>query len=139
MELKIHDPHEFLTIDFGKWLVSTIRSKLIHSISKYNFARWDNFLNTSEVFKKLYVNNYKTETLIIFAANNIVCKRAGEDLVVRFNNTKWVPGFDRVNLYSLLKTINYGTLDVKSCPIFTDVFKSFKDNIQTYVNLYYGL
>lgn len=139
MELRIHDPHEFLTRDFCQWLVANIRAKIINSMRKYNLDKWTEFLNNSTMFKKIYKDTYKTETLIVFACNNLVFKRVNDDIVIQFDNTKWVTGFDRVNLFSTLKMINYGTLDMKSCPIFTDVFKSFKDNIQNYVNLYYGL
>ena len=73
----------------------------------------------------------------MFAADNLLCTCANGEVVITFNKTKFVQGYDRLQLVTLIKTINYGTLDIKGCPIFTDTLKYFETNIDTYIKLYY--
>ena len=50
---------------------------------------------------------------------------------------KFVSGYDRLNLERVLKTINYGTLSIKACPIVSNVFAYFAEDIVSYARQYY--
>ena len=136
MKLHVYDDHKFVDIGFGFWLIPMIRAKLITNSRRYKLANWDKFLNESESISRLYSRKYTTQEIIIFAANNLTCKGIDGDINILFAE-KPVPGFDRLSLNSIIKTINYGTLDVKACPIFTDTLNFFAENINTYLQMYY--
>ena len=138
MDLRIYDSHNFVDVDFGLWLINRIRVKLVSNISKYDLQVWDNFLNNSKELRRLYTKKYKTEDLIIFASNNLTCSGDSGEITISFNPNQFAPGFDRIRLNTLLKTINYGTLDTKGCSIFSDTFNYFSENIDQYVSLYYN-
>ena len=139
MELRIRDSQGFVDDGFGYWLLPRIKSKLISNISRYKTVNWDKYLTESENLNRLYKKEYKVSDIIIFAANNLVCNGSDGDISIQFDNTKFVPGFDRIRLSTIVKLVNYGTLDMKACPIFTDTFHYFANNIDSYVGLYYRL
>lgn len=139
MELRIRDSANIIGVDFGYWLIPKIRAKLVSNIKNYYLVNWDKYLTNTETIKRLYKKDYKAAEIIIFAANNLVCTGTDGELVIRFNDVKFIPGFDRLNLGVAVKTLNYGTLDIKGCSIFTDTLTSFADDIDTYVSLYYRL
>ena len=138
MELRIRDSQNIIDIDFGLWLLPRIRSKLVSNIQKYILVNWDKYLTNSDKLPRIYKKDYRTEDIIIFAAKNLVCKGVAGDISIQFDANKFVPGFDRVKLNVLVKTINYGTLDIKGCPIFEDTFKYFSTSIDDFVKSYYS-
>ena len=138
MELRIRDSQMILDEAFGHWLIPIIKTKLISNIRKYKFNNWDEYLTSSTAVARLYDRKYTAAEVVIFAAKNLVCKGASGEIVISFDNTKFVPGFDRLRLNTIIKTINYGTLEVKQCSIFTDTLNHFADNIDKYVSLYYN-
>lgn len=139
MELRIRDSQQVIDEGFANWLSFLIKTKLISNIGKYKLVNWDKYLTTSDSVNRLYKKDYRTSEVIIFAANNIVCSCVPGEVVITFDNTKFVLGFDRLRLSTIVKTINYGTLDIKGCPIFIDTLTYFEENIDTYIRLYYGL
>ena len=139
MELRVRDSNKIIDVDFGAWLSNRIKIKLLSNSKKYNFVHWDKYLSESETLKRLYKKDYKAMDVIVFASKNIVCKGTDGEISITFDNTKFVPGFDRLPLVTLVKTINYGTQDSKGCPIFTDTFNYFVKNLDTYVGMYYSL
>ena len=116
-----------------------IRAKLIVNAFNYKLQLWDKYLSESNSVKRLYNKDYKALDVILFAANNLVCKGTDGEVSIQFNDTKFVPGFDRLKLGVIVKTINYGTLDVKACSIFTDTFNYFAKDIDIFVKEYYKL
>lgn len=139
MRLLIRDSSKFVDRDFGNWLQIRIRSKLIVNAFNYKLQLWDRYLSESGSVRRLYNRDYKALDVIMFAANNLVCKGTDGEVSIQFNDKKFVPGFDRLRLDVIVKTINYGTLDVKACSIFTDTLNYFAKNIDTFVKEYYKL
>lgn len=138
MELRIRDSQMILDEDFGRWLLPIIRVNLISSIRKYKFDLWNEYLTSSTSVNRLYDKTYTANEIIIFAANNLIYKGSTGEIIISFDNNKFVPGFDRLRLATIIKTINYGTLEIKQCSIFTDTFNYFAENIDKYVGLYYN-
>ena len=139
MELRIRDSNNIVDEEFGHWLIPRIKTKLISNIGTYKLQNWDKYLTDSTTLKRLYEKDYKAADIVVFAANNLVCTGSDGDISIQFNTNKFVPGFDRAKLITLVKTINYGTLDTKGCPIFTDTLNYFAKHINNYVNMYYRL
>lgn len=140
MELRIQDDKGLVDTSFGNWLIIRIQAKLISNISKYKgLVSWDKYLNESTTIDRLYDIEYHTSDIVIFAAKNLVCDGTDGEIVIHFDFNKFVPGFNRLKLDTLIRTINYGTRDIKACPIFTESFNYFANDIGTYVRQYYML
>ena len=137
MELRIKDENQIVDTDFDKWLIPYIRVKIFASLGQYNLQQWDAYLTTSKNVPRLYDKTYSTREVIQFACQHLVCKGVPSEISIQFDNTQFVPGFDRLRLTTLVKTINYGTLDMNGCPIFSDVFTWFIENIDDYIKFYY--
>ena len=138
MELRLRDSQNILNIDFGIWLIPMIKTRIISNYKKYNFVHWEKYLNETEDVIRLYTKHYSVFESINFACKNIVCDGKSGEISIHFNNNIYVPGFDRWKLSSFIKTINYGTLQIKGCPIFTDSLNEIAKDIDTYVGLYYN-
>lgn len=139
MILRITDQSEILDKHFGTWLISHIRTKLIVNIHNYNFVNWDNYLSTSVEINRLYKRPYKTSEYIVLASKCIVCRGKPGEIFIEINPNIFCPGIDRLKLNTLLKTINYGTLNIKGCPIISDTFNFFEKNIHRYASMYYNM
>lgn len=139
ISLNLHDSNKIIDIDFGYWLASKIKLKLLSNFRNYKFTNWDNFLNESKDIVRLYKRTYTVYEVVVFASSNIVCNATEGNIVISIDNNKLVPGFDRLKLSTIIKTINYGTLEIKGCPLFTDTFNHFAENIGEYASIYYGI
>lgn len=139
MELRIFDKDQFVTVDFGKWLIPHIRSKVISSIDKTKLSALDNYLAETALIKPLSKTPPKTFDVIVFIANNLKCEGTDGEIYITVSKTAFVPGFDRLKAEIAAKLINYGNLEVKGYSIFTDSFNEIAKNIDTYVGLFYNL
>ena len=139
MELQINDSNNIIDVDFGRWLQSLIRIKLISSINKDKLIQLDNYFTNDASIRRLYNKLYYTKDLIILAANNLVCSGTKGAITIKIKNNVFVPGYDRLNLSEAIKLINFGNLSVKGCFLFTNVFDYFSDNINQYVRYFYRL
>lgn len=139
MELRLQDSEKILSTDFGQWLIKLIRTRLISNSRKYNFSNIDRYLTESPSILRLYQKRYSTFDIIVFASQHLKCTGTDGEITIHFDNNVFVPGFDRWKLSSCLKTINFGTTDLKGCPIFTDTFNIFASDIDAYIRLFYNV
>lgn len=140
MELHVFDKDQLIDVDFGSWIIPKIRAKLMSSYKNYQFDNWEQYINTSDEVKRIYSHNkYNVFDIILLCSNNLVCEGTAGNIRIHINKNKFVPGYDRLNLEQIMKTINYGKLSIKACPIITDVFGYFAEDILSYVRQYYML
>lgn len=139
MELRIFDKNQFVTVEFGNWLIPQIKSKIISSIDKSKLIPWDSYFNENESIKKLYRKAPKTFDIIVFIANNLVCTGVEGEIFITVSNTSFIPGFDRFRADIAAKLINYGNLEMHGYSIITDSFSHFATKIDDYVRSYYML
>ena len=138
MRLVVTDKDNIIDVDFGLWLCNLIKLKIQALLSKYNFNAWDNYLTTSQL-PRMYSREYRAEDVIIQAANNLVCTGGPGNISIHVNTAQLTSGFKQVKLNTLVKTINYGSLNIKGCPIITDVFTDIAKHIDKYVLVYYDV
>lgn len=138
MKLHVHDTDGLVDVEFGNWLIPILQSKLTSNLHKYNFHNWTRYLNETDSISRLYTSyDYDAKSVILQAIKCLVCKGSSGDITISIDSKKFVSGFDRVNLYSLTKMINYGNLEIKGCTLFTDTFNEVANTIESYVQLYY--
>lgn len=138
MQLKVTDEDKIIDTDFGLWLCDIIKLNIKSQLSKYNFTVWNNYLTTSQL-PRMYSRNYCAEDIMIQAANNLVCTGGPGNISIHVNTAQLTSGFKQIKLNTLVKTINYGILSIKGCPIITDVFTDVAKHIDQYVTAYYDV
>lgn len=139
IQLRIKDNTGIVQQDFGIWLIPKIKLSLLANIKKFNFSQWNEFLTTSDKLTRLYKKDYTVSEIVEFASKNLQCSNIVNGISIHFKNNVVVPGFDRLNLNAIIKTINYGTLDTKPCPIFTATMNEYAENINEYARVYYDV
>lgn len=136
MQLKITLNDFNAGLDFAGWLKENIRQQLIASINIKKLQSWDIFLNKQSSYKSIYKKKIIPADIIIAAANNLVIKSSESKYSIMINPNIFTFGLDRVKLSSLCRLINYGNQEIKGYSIFTEVFKHFSDNIESYLTQY---
>lgn len=137
MELNIRDKDSLVDLHFGRWLITKLRAKILQEVTKSNLSVWDTYLNTTDDLTRLFNKEYTAAEIFLFAATKLVCQGNQGNITISIPQGLFVPGYDRLNLLSILKTINYGTRDKKGVPILTNSFRYFENNIQDFARLYY--
>lgn len=136
MRIEIADPTGILTIKFGQWLIKQIQSEIAATVNSAKLEKWDKFFATTDEYKSIYSKPVTTKSILLAGLKSLVCDIGVGKLIIRFNSTLFVPGMNHVNLETTIKLINYGTVDVKGYPIFSDTFVRVADNINDYVSMY---
>lgn len=137
MKLHVTDSSEYVDLLFGQWLCSQIKNKLLSQINSYELTKLDEYLTTEDLIPKLYSRRYFAKDIILQGSQHLVCTGDSGNFFIHVDENVFASGFDRVKLVDLCKLINYGTLNLKGCSIFTDVFQYFSDNLTTYLHVYY--
>lgn len=136
MKLEISDPKNLLDRSFITWFKTKIRNKLIATIEDKKLIVWDEFFNNNPVYISIYKKKISTRDIIIAGANNLDYTKSESNFIITINNNIFTPGLDRIKLQSICKLINFGNLEIKGYPIFTDTFDYFAESIQDYVDRY---
>ena len=139
MKLAIFDANELIDIDFIKWLILRIRNTIIQNINNDKLKKWDEFFNSSTVYKNIYKKKISTRDIIISGACNLTYLTTESEFIIQINPNIFTPGLDRVKLNAICKLINFGNLEISGYKIFTDVFNKFALEISDYVDLYLSI
>lgn len=137
MKLVITDSSGFVDKQFGEWLLDKIILYILSQAAKYNFSKWDKYINTTESFKRLYTKHYKCHELVKEIANSLTVLEITDGIEIRIDPNNFLQGFDRIRLETFGKLLNYGTLTIKGTSLFTDSFNYFEKNIKSFFNTYY--
>lgn len=138
MYLKLTDSSNVIDYGFGLWLISKIKTRLLSNIDTKKLVHWNNYFSELPS-NEASIQDNSSQQIIVFAVSNLTCKLNQGELIITYDQTKFIPGYDRLKLSTAIKTINYGTLSIKGYPIFSDTFKYFAENIDTYIKLYYNI
>ncbi len=136
MKLEINDPKNLLDRSFIQWLKVKIRDKIIAGINPKKLIIWDEYLNNNPVYKSIYKKKISALDIIVAGAMNLDFNESGSDFMIYINRNIYTPGLDRVKLETLCKLINFGDLNNKGYPIFTDTFDYFAESIHDYIDRY---
>lgn len=139
MQLKLLDPNKFVDVAFGKWLIRHIQVQLLTNIDTKKLLRWDKYLTESNKIPRLYNKQYRAEDFIIIAVNNLICTGTDGEIVIKINPVIMAPGLDRIKLVDLMRLINYGNIQQKGYPLFSDTFREVSNSINSYLQSYYKL
>lgn len=140
MKLEISDPKNLLDRSFIMWLKVKIRDKILSDIDSKKLINWDKYFNNNNVYKSIYKKKISSLDIVTAGAVNLDFTKSESNFLIFVNRNISAPGLDRIKLETVCKLINFGDLETKGYPIFTDTFEYFAKNIQDYVDRYlYGI
>jgi len=134
MKLILFDTERKYTDDF----IDFLKTKMIYAgLGEYNPKKTvlhEVYIN--EFYKSKFKKHISAREVIISGLYNISWQRYVDKIVIEINPNQLIAGTD-AKLYEVCKLINFGTLDLPAYPIFTDLFETFKRNIDRWYD-YYG-
>lgn len=136
MRIEIKSDSELIDKDFGYFLIELIQEEIRNKLNPLKLVKLNKYIKENEVFKSVYRKHITCEEIIIIGSRNLICKETSTKIIIEINNNILIPGLDRVKINSACKLINYGTIDIKGYPIFTNIFNEFTNNIDLFVDRY---
>lgn len=136
MKLQIQDPENELTREFALWLIERIKFYFESEVDPKKLIQWDTYLNKLDQIQSLTSKPVSSERILHFGIESLTARKIPKQLDIIFANNKFVPGLDRVNLYTICKLITFGNQEISGYPILLTTLQHFADNINFYVNLY---
>ena len=135
---------------FAKFVAERLAMEIITTADEAELIRWDalfllmqNDKGKIRFVDKTTLKSIKegttgvTLSLIIDACESLVCDDKDDFITVGINPSTLAKNFSQsIKLATVCKMINYGTVDVKGYPIFTQCFAEAKENLGVYVNKY---
>lgn len=126
MNLIIENKNKLDLDSFTIWLLDIIKK---YFVSYCDYLKLNKF--NGEVWQKYTINNI--DEWFYEIVDNLQIKSQNNNYIIQINPYKQIEG---ISLINLAKFINYGNLNNKGYPIFTQVFNYFADNLQDFYNLY---
>lgn len=138
-----------------EFLLKRLGTNIITSVDKEQLVRWDAlFLLLEDNDKKVNLSNLRgvdvslsnsiksgstgvTLSLIIDASKSLTFSEKDDVCIIEINPQAKAKNFTGgFSLSDICSLINYGNVDIKGYPIFTENFRELKDNIKYYINAF---
>ncbi len=126
MNLIIENKDKLDLNSFTSWLLDIIKK---YFVDYCDYSKLNKF--NGEIWQKYTINNIDKWFYEII--DNLQIKSQNNNYIIQINPYKQIEG---ISLINLAKFINYGNLNNRGYPIFTQVFNYFSDNLQDFYNLY---
>ena len=109
---------------FAQWLLSKVRLMLVQKLSDEKLA-----------LLELKYKELPVLEIVEQGIDSLEVAQSSDKIVIEIPVTR---SFNRTGykLVQLCKIVNYGCLDIRGYPIFTDVFSSVSANVQSYYTQY---
>lgn len=140
---------------FAKFVAERLAMDIITTTDEAELVRWDALfllmqndkgkIDLSQIKRvdKQTLNNIKqgktgvTLSLIIDACQSLICNDREDFITISINPSVYAKNFlHSVKLATVCELINYGNVDVKGYPIFTQRFAEVREHLTEYVNKY---
>lgn len=138
MNITIKDEKDLLTIDFLNWLLEELKDLILSKLNPSKIKAFDNYLNKTDIFKLHALKKYSCLSFINFSLKHLILTKHNTTITIKFSNKIYLTGLTLTTVDTFCKFINYGDATIKGYPIFTECFTKIVDNLNTYVNAYYG-
>lgn len=140
MRLEITDNNKVADDTFLTWLLEQVQTTCLAEVNVAKLDKWSVFLTESQSIPRLYSDRkYSAQDLILEGIYNLEIKRNNSSkFVIQIDPRCTAKGYDRLNLASVCRLINYGNTELLGCPIFTNTFNKILKKLPEYVVYYYG-
>ena len=109
--------------NFCLYLSKVAGRRIIYLLNPAKTIMWD------EYFENEFGKKVKTLSIIQNGASNIVVRRKDNNFLIEIDDTIYLNTFG-TKLCTLCREINYGNINMKPYPIFTDVFNDISDHLE---------
>lgn len=134
MRVEIHSTK--LDRDFCEWLADIVKSQIKGSIDEKKLIRWNEYLSSGSTITLMGRKSILAKEIIFKGVDLILVRELPEKFIIEINPNIMMPGVKNKRVSTLCKLINYGNMDIKGYPIFSDTFSMIADNINAYIDLY---
>ena len=134
MRIEIYS--EKLGTDFCEWLISILSNQIKGSIDDKKLIRWNEYLSSGGAITLVGRKSILAKEIIFKGANSIIVRELPNKFIIEINSKVMMPGVKSKKVSTLCRLINYGNMDIKGYPIFSDTFAMVADNINAYIDLY---
>ena len=137
MKLILRGSPEYLTTEFGQWLLPIVQLELLSALNHQNLTNWNKYINKSELLVDKKDINIKD--LVVTVIANISCEGIDGELTIAPSYIKQTPKLKNIRQDTFARLFNFGNLSVKGCNIFTETFNKVLTNVNSYLCEYYQL
>lgn len=117
--------------NFFKFLKDIIKSAILKNLDVKKLIVFDEYFKNNLNIKVTPI----ARQVIIIGIENLIYSKTSEGINIYINPSTIVYN-TQYHVAELCRLINYGTLDLKGYPIFTNTFNKIKDNINMILSLY---
>lgn len=115
---------------FIKWLIDLIKFKLLIYLNHEKLTQFNNDFN-----QKLELNKeIDIKKVVLVSINTLRYRKINNVYIIEIGNDKI--NYNGLNLNTICKLLNYGNTELKSFPIYSNVFNDIKSNIVEYYKQY---
>lgn len=137
MRLEILNPESELDLEFAQWLRQKIIERFNAQLDPNKLVNWDAFFNNSLEYT-LTSGIIRIEVILRRIITELQITMLPDKIIFSFSKNKYVPGFDRLSIDNLIRTITFGNASLGGYPIIVDTLQYYADNINDYIELYYA-
>lgn len=123
---------------FIKWLEKYIKYQIIKNTDNKYLLELDKMIEESQLLEEFKVGDVKfnSKKAILLSINCLQCVKIKDSYHISINNNINFPGY-ALPLENICKLINFGTLNIKGFPIYTNAFNNIVVNLPRYFTRYY--
>lgn len=121
--------------NFFNWIIKLIQFKLIFNTNYSKLKNLEQYINTNVQYKTIYKNYISMKDVIAIASSNYIYYTYNNSIVICINPNIVIHNTN-AKLIDVCKLINYGTLDIKGYPIFSQIVFDIKSNLDNYYEQY---
>lgn len=134
MRLEIYSDR--LGRDFCEWLADVSSVHIKNSVDEKKLIQWNEYLSSGNAITLIGRKSILAKEIIYKGANLIRVREIPKKFIIEINPNVIMPGVKAKKVVTLCKLINYGNMEIKGYPIFSDTFTMIAENINAYIDLY---
>lgn len=122
---------------FIEWLIDRIRFEILGNIDEEQLNNFNSVVNQQQLFKRVDNRNIKFDIrkAIVMSLQNIRYRKIKNVYIIEISSDTIYPHY-LVKLSTLCKLLNYGNVNIKGYPIYTEAFTRVKSNLRGYYKQY---
>lgn len=124
-----------LSKNFIKWLIQEILYTFILHVDRNKLKAWDEYLNKVVFKDNKLIKNISTYNILYTGLRTLQIQKTDSKYIISFDKFARVTN-SRAKLYSIIKLITFGNMEINGYPIVLDLFNEFADNISEYASKY---
>ena len=125
---------------FLRWLEPIIKYQILKNINNKQLNQISNLIEEQEILNEFKTKNIKFDArkIIFMSLNKLRVTKTKDHYIIGIDRKALCPGYN-LSFDEICRIINYGTIDIKGFPIYTNAFEHVLNNLKKYfVKYFYG-